>query len=81
MAYYLPRGRPASKRAIALAPAGERTILQNYFLASQSQIKTGQSGRPANPFSALDGLIEALMEPVGWEARRQAATAIRQADR
>jgi hypothetical protein len=36
----------------------------------------GRSGRCANPFSPLDGLLESLMEPVGREARRRAAEAI-----
>jgi hypothetical protein len=38
---------------------------------------TGSSGRPANPVTALDRVLETLMEPVGREARRQAADAIR----
>jgi hypothetical protein len=40
---------------------------------------TGRSGRRANP--NLDRLLEDLMESVGRQARRQAAEAIRKADR
>jgi hypothetical protein len=39
----------------------------------------GSSGRPANPVPNLDKLLEALMEPVGRDARRRAAAAIRAA--
>jgi hypothetical protein len=43
----------------------------------------GRSERPANPATALERLLEALMEPGGREARRRAAAAIKsaQADR
>jgi hypothetical protein len=43
--------------------------------------KTGRPGRRANPAANLDRLIETLMEPVGEEVRRQAAEAVRHADR
>lgn len=42
---------------------------------------TGQSGRPANPEATLEQLVDVLMEPVGRQARRRAARAIRKADR
>jgi hypothetical protein len=39
----------------------------------------GRSGRPSNPAASLDPLLEHLMEPVGRQARRRAAEAIRHA--
>jgi hypothetical protein len=42
---------------------------------SQSDQVLGRSARPAN----LDCLIEELMEPIGRQARRRAAEAIRNA--
>ena len=38
-----------------------------------------RSGRRANPGALLEGLVEALMEPVGREARRRAVHALRPA--
>jgi hypothetical protein len=35
--------------------------------------------QPANPAALLEGLVEALMEPVGQDARRNAVEAIRDA--
>jgi hypothetical protein len=41
--------------------------------------EAGATGRPANPASVLDRLLEHLMEPVGRQARRRAVEAIRDA--
>jgi site-specific DNA recombinase len=46
---------------------------------SYFDVMAGSRGRAANLTAALDGLVEALMEPVGREARRRAAEAIRNA--
>jgi hypothetical protein len=39
----------------------------------------GATGQGANPTALLDRLLEALMEPVGREARQRAAEAIQAA--
>jgi hypothetical protein len=43
----------------------------------REDLLAGRSEQNANPDAALERLLEALMEPVGREARRKAAEAIR----
>jgi hypothetical protein len=73
--WFLPTGCGySSRRSAALL---EETVV-GLELGFESH-GPGQSGRPANP--NLDRLLEHLMEPVGRQARRRAAEAIRRVDR
>jgi hypothetical protein len=56
-------------------------LREELIAESAKPMTTGSSGRRANPGADLERLVEALMEPVGRQARRLAAEAIGKADR